>query len=78
MDPIHWQRQSFDGADEIRATGNVRNLGFLLTRSPGWIASLIPGRMLSRWRIKYNENSPVKKEYSEVQHAKFQPRLVVP
>ena len=35
MDHMHWQRQSFDSADEIRATGNVRNLSCLLTRSPG-------------------------------------------
>jgi predicted O-methyltransferase YrrM len=44
VDNMLWGGHIFDGKDKTPATDGIRNLTELLTRSPDWIASLVPVR----------------------------------
>jgi predicted O-methyltransferase YrrM len=44
VDNMLWHGQIFEAGDKSPATGSVRKLTDLLTRSPDWIASLAPVR----------------------------------
>jgi len=44
VDNMLWHGRIFDGEDKITATESIRKLTGLLTRSPDWIASLVPVR----------------------------------
>jgi predicted O-methyltransferase YrrM len=44
VDNMLWHGRIFDGKDKTPATESIRKLTELLTRSPDWIASLVPVR----------------------------------
>ena len=44
MDNMLWGGRIFDNKDKAAATESIRKLTELLTRSPDWIASLVPVR----------------------------------
>jgi predicted O-methyltransferase YrrM len=44
VDNMLWHGRIFDGKDNTPATASIRKLTELLTRSPDWIASLVPVR----------------------------------
>jgi len=44
VDNMLWHGRIFDGKDKTPATESIRKLTGLLTRSPDWIASLVPVR----------------------------------
>ena len=44
VDNMLWHGRVFDTGDETPETGSIRSLTEMLTRSPDWIASLVPVR----------------------------------
>jgi predicted O-methyltransferase YrrM len=44
VDNMLWHGRIFDGNDKTPATESIRKLTGMLTRSPYWIASLVPIR----------------------------------